>query len=622
MPHKRDHDDTTEDASYTENHHTTQSRPHKRRKQDTTTTETTYTIAEVQTFKDEIRKIKDWTSNTIDPKHVQVVYWFDVAGLSKTECAERYPNQDGNPCSSANIFKIYNKYAPRFYMEKGLTFIPLRKRVVGRAPRKPVISSSQKERSVGNHSAIRKNYGSGGYKPSRLDHELEKLFYDLPQAAELSVLAITCSRVLNTKHNSEVHGLQEETEPITVSDYDQDVLMFICQVGRTGYGCSEAIKVRRACAIRYSNTIREALQKDPSIRDLRYGPEISPDTVARFVACCSPTLQESLPTHVTTRLGTFEQAWSMSELRDLYVLAVSMDAPQICDMIIDRWHGELQRSEPREVQDEFGDTGTFSMLDFGPEWLNFLLQNDERGLSFFLNVLITHGQAGYDLLCDMNLGNYHNDVKKALISTIENGLTIDLAAASPEIVCSRFHHHDAENVLGCYKQQTLHPLRTEALQTDLAKGPASRPNVLDHSCDHMDSDEEDGHQTLQITVSDFPWVHNRYPQHGEDDEIPSDYEYIPDRLRQYRNAHQEGRIHYSNPVFNAHHDSEEVCKEKIRLVKEAVQSFRDAGIDLGDAEMNEAFGGREDTPDEGDVAEDVDEEEDEDKDNDPDESED
>ncbi|KAJ4352595.1 hypothetical protein N0V95_004100 [Ascochyta clinopodiicola] len=215
--------------------------------------------------------------------------------------------------------------------------------------------------------------------------------------------------------------------------------------------------------------------------------------------------RSSLPSHVTTGFGTFKQEWTMPELEDLYVLAISVGAFDVCDMVIDFWHKEMRRPNQRVVQDEFGDTTVFSILDFGPEFLNFLQENDVKGFYFFLNVLIMHGQAGYDLLRSMQLGNWHTKVKKTLTSAIKSGRTIDLVTISPKFVC--FSEH------------------------------------------------------------------------------------VPDRLRQIKNSHVDNRMHYANPKHNAHHDTRAICEEKIRIVKEKINLFKEAGIELDDEEFERLTSG-------------------------------
>lgn len=47
---------------------------------------------------------------------------------------------------------------------------------------------------------------------------------------------------------------------------------------------------------------------------------------------------------------------------------------------------------------------------------------------------------------------------------------------------------------------------------------------------------------------------------------------------------------YTNPKFNAHHDSKAICEEKIRMAKEKIELFRKEGIELDDDKLERALG--------------------------------
>jgi hypothetical protein len=562
-----------------------------RAKRDITSSRASHTPAEIQKFKDGVANIKDWTSLKLDHKHVQVVYWFDVEGLSKAECAKRYPNKEGLPCSAANIFKTYNKYAPRFYAEKGLTFIPLGKRITPRARALvPRYSVPRRQGAVDKRLPISKRADAVPYTTSRLDRELRKLFERLPEPA------VSTTTVSFEKHVSS-HVVTDEDWTICKA---KDMLKFVCKASDISHGSESCIHIKRSCAVKHCEVICKALQNRPYIHTIQYGPEFSADTVSRFTACCSPLLPSGLPSHVNTSFGTFEQEWSMSDLEELYTFALCVGAFDICDMVIDRWHEKIQRPEPRVVTDDFGNTHIFSILQFGPELPNFPQKDDAHGFRFFLSVLASQGQAGWDLLCDTHLGNWHEEVKKELALEMSSGAMLNLVDASPEFVCEMFHHHGPQGVARCYRKQAFRPCpemeivaahahesAQGTLHSDLKRiDPSNRSFGVEEASD------TDNENILQISIPDFDWVHNRYPRYNEDDSETLYFnQFIPDRLRQNRNTYLDDRMRYKNPCFNAHHDTEAICEEKIRMVKAKLALFREEGIVLDQGVLDRALGG-------------------------------
>ncbi|KAJ4315077.1 hypothetical protein N0V94_006131 [Neodidymelliopsis sp. IMI 364377] len=95
----------------------------------------------------------------------------------------------------------------------------------------------------------------------------------------------------------------------------------------------------------------------------------------------------------------------------------------------------------------------------------------------------------------------------------------------------------------------------------------------------------------QISIPDFDWIHNRYPRYNEDDSEFSYFnQFIPDRLRQNRNTYLDDRMRYKNPKFNAHHDTETICEEKIRMVKAKLALFMEERIELDQEVLDRALG--------------------------------
>ncbi|KZM20310.1 uncharacterized protein EKO05_0006979 [Ascochyta rabiei] len=587
MAGKREHDENVENTLRKQSCGSVEARLSKKQKQDGSATDTAYTVRQILEFKDGISKIKNWKSNTIKEKHVQIIYWSDIEGLSRVECAKRYPNKNGNPCSATAIYKIYIKHAPRFYAEKGIVFIPSAQRATCRAQvHAPTYLPAQRPGHIGSRQTTDKHFGVP-YKESRLDEELKELFNGLSETAVPVADPRHYQKRRDHDQGIEATVMQSDSDEASL---DEEMIRFRCELGDIRYECSSTIEMKRVCAMEFCKVIREALQDNPDICTIQYGPEFSADTVSRFVACCSPKLQPSLPSHITTSFGVFKQEWTMPELEDLCVFAISVGAPDICDMVIDFWHKEMQGPEQRVVHNEFGDAHVFSILDFEPEFLNFLLKNNVRGFKFFLNVLIMHGQTGPDLLCDMHLRNWHTKVKNALISIMKSSHAIDLVATPPEIICDLFHHHDSEEHTRCYKRQTLGPPPQLAFKTPRpgTKAPTPGAQGLHPSYDTDSNDAQEA--ILQISVPSFPCVRNRYARIKDSDRLPGFDDDVSDRLRKIRNMHFDNRLYYADPKHNAHYDTKTICEDKIRLVRRKISLFKEEGIELSDGEFERLMG--------------------------------
>ena len=574
---KQDADQTNISLAATDSK--TQPRPQKRRKQEASKEDVTYTVTQILVFKDAISAITDWSSSTVAQKHVQVIHWFDVLGLTKDECAERYPNKEGKPCSAANIYKVYNTWAPRFYAEKAVAYIPLGKRGIARAAKtkkNDFVNETQKKGPARGGRRI------GGYESSKLDTQLAKLFGKIPGPTT------PAARGRRDSNQGYCHGIlatQPDIGYLQANNMNKDTLDFQCKdKDGSSYGPRGSISISRASVMQYCTTIHIALLSKPSTTTINYGPAFPADTISRFAACITPTLQTRLPTHITTPFGTFEQQWSMSELEDLYVFAVTVGAGAVCDMVINRWIEEMRCVEPRIIQDEFGEDQIFNILDFGPELLSFLAQNDEQGSRFFLNVLIAHGEAGWVTIRDAHLGNWHEKVKKSLVEMMQNGQVIDLFSASQEIICQAFHHQGSENEKTCFTDgKPPQPII-------IAAPPAQRPLPGSYDNTDLDSENEEEGDVFQIKIPDFPNTHTRHPLPSLSCSDPisrSMYTYMENK---YRSTPLDNRIQYHNPKFNTHHDTAEVCLDKIRMVREKLALFKKEGIEVGDEEVEKALG--------------------------------
>jgi hypothetical protein len=90
----------------------------------------------IQAFLDAIPSITSWSSPNIRDIYCDIIKWTDKDHKGAIEIAETYHelgngNQDPTKVTvnrSANIYKLYDKWAPKFYQEKGVGFVSLRDR--------------------------------------------------------------------------------------------------------------------------------------------------------------------------------------------------------------------------------------------------------------------------------------------------------------------------------------------------------------------------------------------------------------------------------------------------------------------------------------------------------------
>lgn len=561
----------------------------KRTKQNSDGTNRDYTAADIKDFENGISKIKDWTSEAVIAKHVQVIYWFDIEHLSKEECVKRYPNKEGKPCSMTNIFKVYSTYAPRFYAEKGIKYIPLGKRSPTR-----VVKQKRKEKKTEGKSVKK-------IKRNPLDVQLEELFANLPDfTSSLPVLQSEDVEISPCPHHRHPSG------PQGVDTAVEDTIKFLCKTGITTYGDPAGVQISRSSILRHCSTIRDVLIENPHIDTITHGPEVSADTICRFAANISEPFQPRLPDVVTTAYGTFEQEWSMAELEDLYVLAVTLGAGAVCDVIMDRLVEELRRGKPRIVVDEFAGARYFDVLDIGPELLNFLWQNDEKGFTFFANGLSSHGTKGYAKMDELHLANWHEGVKKNLIQMMEDGSVIDLFSASPPTVCEKFHHHDPSD----FPKRLPERIPKPSIAPAVAPKTPLRPTLSTARLwlEDFNQDEQDAlRNTLHLPIPRFPLTHRKHPQ-PHIDNITDDpiYALAPhglDRLRARRTTHLSERLLYRNDKFNAHHDTAETNRLKLAMCREKVDLFAARGVEVSEKEVADAVEAQEKAAKEGEVGE-------------------
>lgn len=500
-------------------------KPKKRQKRVPTSTST-----QVHTFQQSIRQISSWTSTTIDPNYIQVIYWIDVERVSKTDCAKRYRNKDGESCTTSNIFRLYNIYAPRFYAEKGVAYIPLGRR--GKAIEEVGSSSGEEDKSA-----------RGRLLP--VDLELHDAFSKLPAPSPAS--PIMSSPSLSPCPYATVTTPSQPPRSI-------DLITFICRRNKITYGPSNGPTIPLSSLIAQSPLIAALLPHIPDeLTTIFHGPEITLDTISRLDACITPSLAPRLPTHLPTRYGIFEQPWTTDHLEDLYVFALCMGAWGVCDLVLDRWVEEVERRVPRVLQDEFGDEFVFDALEFGPEFLAFLKANDPKGYAFFLHLLAGEGRKGWERLDGIGLWYWPKDVKEDLLEIVrgeEEG--IGVKGLSKEDLCARFHHHGVRVLKGAAK----------------------------HVCV--------GRNSLALAVPEFPDVAPR------NTDIDCDPIYVVARRTSLSNRDRDDalneRMIYADPEFNGHHDTIGVSKTKIRWVKEKLKLFKGMKTELSGEEANEVLG--------------------------------
>jgi hypothetical protein len=92
-----------------------------------------YTDEQVKAFQNGMQSLNDWTSNTIETKYIDLIRWFNVDGLGISEKCQKWVDEGYAKKGKVSIteqmmYKHYNTYAPTFYAEKGLMWIPLERR--------------------------------------------------------------------------------------------------------------------------------------------------------------------------------------------------------------------------------------------------------------------------------------------------------------------------------------------------------------------------------------------------------------------------------------------------------------------------------------------------------------
>ncbi|KAF1914786.1 hypothetical protein BDU57DRAFT_304717 [Ampelomyces quisqualis] len=432
---------------------------------------------EYQAFTDGVEGMQDWSSSTMKAHFVKVIEWFDKDGFTVDVIREKYTalryGSGEKPKTWQNMYKLYKTHAPKFYAEKGIFYATRGERTAYRAKYKAskhgrnAVATVETGGNVGADqqdavlSADKDAQGSGeareagAPKPSTADQKLYHLFTKVITSSSSAIrIARKCKPA---RDNGPVDA---DVVRYHANRNSKDVLYFGRAAGDAILGHPSRPVLDRQCAARSCEYLRDALRKEPELQIIYYADGIEDLTVHRFVACVSPCVRASLPTHDLAEISRngepFLQAtqiqWSMQNLIGLYVFARQMDAAAVCDMVMDRWHKEIHRPTFRTIRDEDGEMKTFSILQFGPEFLEFLSKTDEQGLDFFTDVLIMMKRAGRDLLAAHGFWSWNAGAKNMLEKKLKKDDVPLLTSKDLDYICEQFHHHH-DNGGECYKVQ-------------------------------------------------------------------------------------------------------------------------------------------------------------------------
>ncbi|KAF2828240.1 hypothetical protein CC86DRAFT_381179 [Ophiobolus disseminans] len=224
------------------------------------------------------------------------------------------------------------------------------------------------------------------------------------------------------------------------------------------WGPSHSVLDRQVAA-EYAPRLRKELEGTADLARVEYDHDaVDTETVSRYVACISPTVRaEGLPTHDIVEVAVDGERemqctaiqWSPKKLVAMYRFAWYMGTRDICDMVMDRLHQDFHR-------------GAVRVAELDPAFLNELLvEEDERGLDFFTDLLVVSKQAGWNALERYGLEKWDERVKEILKNKLESGVEPVVASqwwmnsdasTNKDGVCHRFHHHDDIFDL-CYRDQ-------------------------------------------------------------------------------------------------------------------------------------------------------------------------
>lgn len=298
-------------------------------------------------------------------------------------------------------------------------------------------------------------------KPLTQDQKLQQLFADTPTPTS-SFGGFTIQRK-KTKRPAVAAATTPKCPPDDgIARYfanrnSRDVLYFKHSGGDAMLGHPSRPVLDRQCAFQYSEHLLEAA-KESEQHLIVYESSIEEVTIARFVACISPSLRKDLPTHDIVEIGkeelqTTKIQWSMQELKDLYIFAEEMQAWDVVDMVTDRLHTELHRPYSRIFENEYGEKQLFDILDFSPGFMHHLAGHDPTGLDLFTDILVMKGQDGWQHLLKYGLRNWDYTIKQTLIQKLLDDHEPNVTVKDEEHICKHFHRHHEYDGYVCYKTE-------------------------------------------------------------------------------------------------------------------------------------------------------------------------
>ncbi|KAF2028872.1 hypothetical protein EK21DRAFT_90239 [Setomelanomma holmii] len=132
--------------------------------------------AVIQAFMDAIPTITNWSSNNdaVSDVYCNIVKWLDKDDLPVEKVAELYHAagygiQDPSkrsPNSEKNICKLYNNWAPKFYAEKGITFVGRQDRKKLGKPSKAKKAAAPKQKRTKTQAVSGGIVGEGAVAPN------------------------------------------------------------------------------------------------------------------------------------------------------------------------------------------------------------------------------------------------------------------------------------------------------------------------------------------------------------------------------------------------------------------------------------------------------------------------
>ncbi|CAO2652636.1 Nn.00g009190.m01.CDS01 [Neocucurbitaria sp. VM-36] len=601
-----------------------------------------YTPEEVQAFSTALKNLTSWEDDSLEEKYVKIIQWFDRDSLRGKEVRQRwttegYRAETEDLISYAALNKWYNQYAGSFYAKKGLTWIPLGKRGA-KTPRSPKKKQSRPEKPAMSKPASPVYTEATKEHVSTQEAYLQRLFGQVLKPAGIS-LKIDASQKLTHKPNLpfEAEVTQNDIDRYHANLYQKDVFSFKCESGDALRGHPSRPVLRRDCAAKYCEFFREVMNNDSDVDTVTYGNNIDGTTVQRFIACVSPSIRSSLPTHDLVEITTSDRKtmvatqiqWTMRELQDLYMFSHHLGTETVCDMIMDRWHEELHRPTARTLQNELGHIETFNILGFEPTFVSYLAQHDRKAFDFLSDIFVTKGMDGWNLLAAYGLRNWSEEVKTALIEKLESEETLPVCIKDPEAVCQTYHHHHEHQE--CYKPRaSAVPSGTDLA---IALGESNQPGAITEKPSkertkrkrEHDEDECTGGEHTQKKLKEDSEFIGHDPTDSEEDQENSDEDLhavnicLPDEFNDLRHCFvsdleedDESFIPYENNVvlpkldrvlyngqgMNGTKDSDQVARKKLELVEKQLELFREAGYDVDDLDIDLSEGGDLDSEDE------------------------